>query len=359
MASELTSDFSFEDVDERDEKSASRPEATRQELANWLKKEGLSEPEVEIVLLKAFERKSLRVIAGEVRLGKTTVSRVLKSAHVERVVGGIEAARNHSINPETLTPDSSDKPQVFGKTLREIKAWAIRELSPDSEEFSQTTLREWESMRRESPWLRSLKMASLPWGDYSHYSPTITDMFRIIRTCPALLLKPSGAAALEFLVDFLEAAQFGTCGFRRMRRPPKISRESLRNHTAKVLHDLVKPSRGQRYPFLDMSYGWVVHAYGNRIYRLQAEWQKHLGKTRRWKLARFRQDFPEDAQNYSDAKLAAILTGDVIKAAARVAEEDTGVSAELLERGYLKRFRGFDPFAPRRTVPPYAINPPL
>lgn len=343
--------FDFSEIYRHDEpeESESPPfEVTRTDAEAWLETQGLSEMECRILLHATFDRQSLRGIAGSVGLGKTTVAKIQRSSAFQRAKRNLGTAIKHRVPLQRLTSGLSGASPQEGKSLVEIREWALREMSPDSEEYLETTLREWQTERRASPWAKTREMAVIISSeafpmDYSHYRPTPADLFRVLRSAPRLLLHPTSKPILEMLVELLEAAHFGKSG---SMFKPGGSRETLRIMASSVLREAFRLPRGLPYPFTCMSYGWVVHAYGHRVHQIQERWDKTLGDPITRRLEALRREFPEDLKRFSDRQLRSVATGDVVSVASNLAEEDTGISAKIYVREYLKRFRGFDPFAP-------------
>lgn len=354
--------FDFSEIyanDEADTAEPKRHEVSRTEANDWLRLRGLSGLETEIVLLTGFEKLSVRKIAAKVGVSKSKVATLRKSYAVADAIRGLGTAFTHGLPPGAAEAEFSKNAACAGKSLPEIRSWAIREMTPNSKEYLDTTLSEWSHNRRASPWLRSRHDEIVnPWEElgeqHSHYSPTVQDAVTVLRNAPCLLLHTANRPVLEWLVAQLEAAHFGTAG---ALFPPETPREVVRKVAAKTLARIFGQARGQRYPYTEMSYGWVVHAYGGRIYQMQERWRTTLGEPLAARLEQLRAEFPQDVAVLSERRLRSILRGDVVNAAASLAEADLGISAELFVRGFLKRFRGFGAFAP--PVQSSAINPPV
>jgi hypothetical protein len=354
--------FDFSKIYANDEGETAEPErheVTRSEACAWLRKRGLSELETEVVLFTGFEKLSVRQIAAKVGVGKSKVASLRKRHAVADAIRSLGTAFTHGLPPGAAEAEFARNTACAGKSLPEIREWAIREMTPNSKEYLDTTLSEWSHNPRASPWLRSRHEEIVtPWEEmgeqYSHYSPTFRDAVTVLRNAPCLLLHTANRPVLEWLVAHLEAAHFGTPG---NLFPAEMPREMVRKMADKTLAQVFGQARGQRYPYTDMSYGWVVYAYGGRIHQMQERWGTTLGEPLAGRLDKLRAEFPQDVAGLSERRLRSILSGDVVKAAASLAKADLGISAELFVRGFLKRFRGFARFAP--PVQSSAINPPV
>ena len=150
-----------------------------------------------------------------------------------------------------------------------------------------------------------------------------------IRLNPRSLLDPNGEHLVEALVDLLEAAHFGNCANRFPGLLPTDNRKRAASTARKALGLLAKGSQGNPpdYPpeLLASEVGLIQVAL--------APIKKVWGASN---LETIRNTFGDEVNHFPDKKLKSLLTDSLLTAAARLAEEVTGISAESFETAWAK-----------------------
>jgi hypothetical protein len=151
-----------------------------------------------------------------------------------------------------------------------------------------------------------------------------------IRCNPLSLLNPNiNERLVAALVDLLEAAHFGTCKHRFPGLLPEGNRKLAATTARKALRLLSTSSQGNPpdYPpeFLSNQVGLIQVAL--------APIKKAWGASN---LETIRKTFGDELKHFPDNKLKSLLTDSLLTAAARLAEEVTGISAESFETAWRK-----------------------
>ena len=150
-----------------------------------------------------------------------------------------------------------------------------------------------------------------------------------IRNNPRSLLDPNGGHLVEALVDLLEAAHFGNCANRFPGLLPTDNRKQAAATARKALGLLASSSQGNppNYP------AELLASVVGLIQVALAPIKKAWGASN---LETIRNTFGDEVKHFPDKKLKSLLTDSLLTAAARLAEEVTGISAESFETAWKK-----------------------
>jgi len=152
-----------------------------------------------------------------------------------------------------------------------------------------------------------------------------------IRLNPRSLLDANtGGRLVEALVDLLEAAHFGTCANRFPGLLPTDKRKQAASTARKALGMLAKGSQGNPpdYPpeLLASEVGFIQVA----LAPIKKAWADSGSPEA------IKEKFGDDVKNFTDKKLRSLLSDPLLVAAARLAEEATGVSSESFQTAWVK-----------------------
>jgi hypothetical protein len=150
-----------------------------------------------------------------------------------------------------------------------------------------------------------------------------------IRLNPRSLLETDGEHLVKALVDLLESAHFGNCENRFPGLLPTDNRKRAASTARKALGLLAKGSQGSPpdYPpeLLASAVGFIQVA----LSPIKKAW-RNSGSPKAIK-----EQF-DDVKFFTDKKLRSLLSDPLLVAAARLAEEATGVSSESFETAWEK-----------------------
>jgi hypothetical protein len=150
-----------------------------------------------------------------------------------------------------------------------------------------------------------------------------------IRHNPRSLLDPNKRHLVEALVDLLEAAHFGHCANRFPCLLPTDNRKRAASKARKALGLLAKGSQGNPPDFPPELLASEVGLIQAALAPIKKAWGAS-------NLETIRNTFGDEVKDFSDKKLKTLLTDSLLTAAARLAEEVTGISAESFETAWEK-----------------------
>ena len=357
-----TTEFDFQSIYGRDEGEDSRGEnqaPTRDEAAAWLKAAGLSTEEAEIVLLRCFEKQSLREIAEALGMSRSAVHRAVRSSQLKACC--VVVSRCLCLeSPLPVAPRCTNREADPGKPLSELLARARATARPGSEEMT-SDLREnlfyggrqvWKKRFGISEWLaeylwsheREVESRKLiPELNVAPVAPKGVkeqDFRFILRFAPHLLLDDDFKPFLAAFVDLLEAASYGASAARILPTDKWGARGTARNTALKILRRaILRQEPGGTFACFGPALGSLTWAIGQRVRQLQQAWQATLmAGTRRGRLESFREQWPGDLDGMKDNEAFAVLTGDLLAVACRLASNSTGLSPSSFRSGYLDHY---------------------
>ena len=151
-----------------------------------------------------------------------------------------------------------------------------------------------------------------------------------IRLNPRSLLDPNSGHFVEALVDLLEAAHFGNCANRFPGLLPTDNRKRAASTARKALGLLAKGSQGNPPGYPPEILAGEVGLIQDALAPIKKAWA-NSGSPKVIK-----EKFGDDVKGFTDKKLRSLLSDPLLVAAARLAEEATGVSAESFETAWEK-----------------------
>jgi hypothetical protein len=328
----------------------------KQQAEARLREQGLSKSERALVLGRVFDKASARQLETATGWKKTWIAAKLRSPRIKRAIAAIEdfpSGKALPVESESAPSALRDKPGSKAIRLCDVRRCA-NELFKEQGSLDKTGPSGW--------WpSSSLCPTSSP--------ETAKKIVSQIRSYPGALLSNDGLFPLTMLVQLLEAANWGVdvagwCGNagEAEKRRGKVASDELpylpyaasgwhRKRVAKaaraILQRLWERNPGDRLEYPPLIVTTLLDGILERVAELQQQWKSFSVGRKESALAPFRENHAEELHDFNDVELRSLLDGDLLPAACRVAQKETGVSAETFTRYHRETLI-------RLREPPYA-----
>lgn len=274
-----------------------KPLPTRDEVTARLKEKGLSDLEQRVLLMRAFDRASVRKIAAATGKGKSWIAAKLKSLPGELATARPVPKESHLRLPLMLAQ------------LRE-------------------------RMRQPCPY--SSKLGE---GFCDFWQGTLAEKLMVwLHACPeALLCEPE---LVNALANLLEASQRGQCASRVPGLLPVGSPRKVAAVARKALAILTAERIGTGLDFSLARPEFSIHWLCWRIEVLRKQWHHASAPgSKAVRLKKLRELHPDELKNFSKKEILGFLTkGAPLPAACRLAEKATGVSWKVFHKIHTRAF---------------------
>jgi len=319
-----------------------RPNYNPDQLKAHLRRQGFSDEQARAMVAQVCDGDTIRKAAKKVGLSHGAVG----SPRIQRTVKRLRTGKALVSESEVAPSPLSDKPGSKAIRLCDVRR-AANELFKTAGSLDKPG---------PSDWWPSSSQCPTP-------SPEVArEIVSEIRSRPSVLLEWDGLFRLTTLVQLLEAANWGVdlwgwCSQPVRKRHKKVANEELpywpysasgwqRKRVAKAAREILKElwqrGRGDSLEYPPVILTELLDGILERVAEFQQQWKTFSAGRKESALAPFRENHAEELHDFKDAELRSLLDGDLLRAACRVAEKVTGVSAETFRRyhdGTLIRLR--------------------
>jgi hypothetical protein len=274
------------------------------EVEARLKEKGFTKLERELVLKHVFDKVSLRQLAAEKGMKKSSVAAKIKQAIEDLLSGNSEAQhakparepeQGEAGQKEILVPPLTNAMNALRNSVKSFQSYGTAALG-----------------------YATLALEQLKLPDSMNVAEKI--LVAAFRYWPSLLSNPNiGPGLIAVLEKLLNDALYGS--------------KSAAAKARKTLKSLLKFGQGA-----PRSYPWVVLTTGGlskicvSLHALRQVWAATSKERTPARLEIIRQGVGSEERNFSDRELRRLMDGDLLTAAARVAEKATGIKNEVFVR---------------------------
>ena len=308
-----------------------RPTYNPDKLEDDLRRQGFSDKQARAMVAQVCDGYTIREAAKKVGLSHGAVG----ATRIQRTVKRLRSGKALPSESEGTPSPLRDKPGSKAIRLCDVRRRA-NELFKAAGGLDKPG---------PSDWWPSSSLCPTP-------SPeTAREIVSQIRLYPGALLSDDGLFLLTTLVRLLEAANWGVdvagwCGNAGEKQRDTVAthdlpywpyvyaseRKRVAKAARKILERLTKRGRGDSLEYPPVILTELLDGILERVAELQEQWKPFSAGRKESALAPFRENHAEELHDFNDLELRSLLDGDLLPAACRVAEKETGVSAETFTR---------------------------